>query len=179
MQITGSGTNVAINRVRFNKGRDNNNGGALRINSGNSVALTSCIFSGNTTIVSDAWGGAIFTQGTLTATACTFYNNSTYQGGAIYVQNGVTTLTGNVFYGNTASNNGHTVYRSSGRVTSGGYNVWDKDSYNFTFDTTGDEQYPTGEMFDITTFLPTAPVLFRVPSSMSGDRKSTRLNSSH
>jgi hypothetical protein len=43
----------------------------------------------------------------------------------VYVYSGTVTLTGNLFYGNTATNSGTVVYRYSGTVTSGGYNVVD------------------------------------------------------
>ncbi|MDR1668208.1 MAG: Ig-like domain-containing protein, partial [Bacteroidales bacterium] len=45
-----------------------------------------------------------------------------------------------LFYGNTASNAGAVIYRGGGTVTSGGYNVYDGTSYDFTFNGTGDTQ---------------------------------------
>jgi hypothetical protein len=71
------------------------------------------------------WGGQ-----TLTVKGCTFYGNSSGstngRGGAIYnnTGTGTITLTGNLFYGNTATNLAPVVYGAAGTVTSG-YNVVD------------------------------------------------------
>jgi hypothetical protein len=116
---------VAIRRVHFKNGLATNYGGAIDNFSG-TLTLESCIFSGNRTISTsgNANGGAIYNDnsrdGTLTVRGSTFYNNSAgYIGDAIY-NRGTLNLTGNVFYGNAVSN--------TGTVTSGGYNVSDKES---------------------------------------------------
>ena len=122
--VTSSSANVSISRIHFKDGRATNNGAAI-LNQGN-LDLGSCIFSGNTTSVSSAYGGAIYSQtGTLSVKGCTFYGNSTaYRGGAIYLSNGTLNLTGNLFYDNSAAaNGGPAVYRYGGTVTSHGYNA--------------------------------------------------------
>jgi hypothetical protein len=118
-----SGATVNISRVHFTGSRVSNTSRAI-YNQG-TLNLESCIFSDN----QEASGGAINnSSGTMTVKGCTFYGNAatTGRGGAIN-NSGTLTLTGNLFYGNTASSaaNGPVVYRSSGTVTSGGYNVSD------------------------------------------------------
>jgi hypothetical protein len=116
---------VKFSRVHFKDGRAN--GGAAILNWGSIVYLESCVFSGNTNPNSS--GGALMQSqlsgrgpGTLVVKGCTFYNNSADSGsGAVSVLSGTATLTGNLFYGNTAP----AVYASGGTVTSGGYNVVD------------------------------------------------------
>jgi hypothetical protein len=79
------------------------------------------VFSGNQAISGDAYGGAIYNAyGTMSVKACTFYNNSTtHSSGAISGSD--TTLTGNLFYGNTARS-GYPVVTGA---SSTGYNVVD------------------------------------------------------
>ena len=114
---------VSISRVHFKNGRATTNGAAV-YNNNETVNLESCIFSGNQSTGSSAYGGAIYTYGTMNVKGCTFYNNSAaYLGGAIFNNRGALTLTGNLFYGNTASNGGQVVYNNSGTVTSNGYNA--------------------------------------------------------
>jgi hypothetical protein len=128
LYISGSSTTVSISGVHFTGGEATTNGAAINIGDGN-VNLESCIFSGNETTSSTAWGGAIYKtdSGSLTVKGCTFYGNSSgWRGGAIYHYAGTLTLTGNLFYGNTASNGAPVVYKGdSATVTSGGYNVVD------------------------------------------------------
>jgi hypothetical protein len=131
--VIGSPAVAHVSRIHFKGGRATYMGGAIK-NQGD-LTVESCIFSDNTTSSNYPWGGgAIYNDAptnTLTVKGCTFYNNksdSSY-GGAIYTS-GPLTLTGNLFYGNTASSaaNGHVVYRASSgnsTVTSGGYNVID------------------------------------------------------
>jgi len=127
LYINSTTAEVNISRVWFKDGRATDYGAAVG-NIGGTVTLESCIFSGNQTSAGAAYGGAIYNDGTLTVKGCTFYQNkctnTTGNGGAIYVRNGTLTLTGNLFYGNTASY-GPAVYRNNGTVTSGGYNVVD------------------------------------------------------
>jgi hypothetical protein len=118
---------VNISRVHFKNGRATTYGAAV-FNSGKTVNLESCIFSGNQSSASSANGGAIYNSGTMRVKGCTFYNNSsTGYGGAVYNYSGTLTLTGNLFYGNTAnySTNGPVVYNAGGTVTSLGYNAVD------------------------------------------------------
>jgi predicted outer membrane repeat protein len=119
---TNGGTST-ISRIWFKDGRATAGGAAINAPTG-TLTLESCIFSGNRTSDSNGNGGAIVKAGTgtLNVKGCTFYDNSAYQGGAIYVNGGTLTLTGNLFYGNTATV-GPVVYRYDGTVTSNGYNV--------------------------------------------------------
>jgi len=113
---------VSISRVHFKESVLPNSGAAI-YNSNGTVSLESCIFSGNQTTNASAGGGAVFSSGTMSIKGCTFYGNSaTTDGGAIYINGGTLTLEGNLFYGNTGGNY-PVVYRSSGIVTSLGYNV--------------------------------------------------------
>jgi len=119
---------VSISRIWFKDGLLNTGnyysyygGGAIYNNNyyGN-VILESCIFSGNH---SNSSGGAIYNYGTMRVQGCTFYNNRAEEdGGAIYNNGGSLTLTGNLFYGNTASL--YPVVRPYGSLLSE-YNVVD------------------------------------------------------
>jgi hypothetical protein len=124
LYINAAAAEVRISRLHFKGGRATDYGAAIR-NTGK-LTLESCIFSDNQESASSAWGGAIYTSGNLTVLGCTFYGNSAgtlgnTQGGAIYRQNGTLTLTGNIFWENTAKLY-PVVY---GAVTSNGYNVSD------------------------------------------------------
>lgn len=56
-------------------------------------------------------GGALFNEGTLTLTGCTFANNSSnFDGAAIYNDGGTLTITDCTFNGNQARNNGGAIY---------------------------------------------------------------------
>jgi predicted outer membrane repeat protein len=122
-----SGT-VTIRGIHFKDGRASTNGAAIRIDDGGDLTLESCIFSGNQTSSLLAYGGAIYTRGNLNVKGCTFCeNDSVYQGGAIYAPFDVTiTLTGNLFYGNTAERS-LILYHSSffGATVISTYNVVD------------------------------------------------------
>ena len=160
----GAGATVSVRRLHFKDG-SSLYGGAI-YNLGD-LSLESCIFSGNT---ADRYGGAVRTNSKLTVKGCTFHNNRTMDtsgrygiGGAIYVATaGTVSLTGNLFYGNTASNASprHVVYATSG-VTSGGYNVSDKASGTNATEGSG-YAFVTGDItatdvdLDTTTFKPTA-----------------------
>ena len=123
---------VKISRIHFKGGRATSNGAAIRIGAG-TMTLESCIFSGNRTTSTSAYGGAMYNGGNLTVSGCTFYGNSTgvtstsssYGGGAIYTTgaNSTVTVTGNLFYGNTGNN--PIIRCASGTVCSGGYNAVD------------------------------------------------------
>ena len=109
---------VTISRVHFKDGRASN--GSAIYNSSGSVNLESCIFNGN-----QSTNGTIYNSGTLIVKSCTFYGNSADYGGVIYNKSNSSriTLTGNLFYRNTASN--YPVIDYYGIVTSNGYNVVD------------------------------------------------------
>jgi len=96
-----------ISRVHFKGGEIAGKGGAINADT-STLTLESCIFSGNEAIYDSVasepdYGGAVYTLGHLIVKGCTFYGNSANQGGAIYSMNQAVTLTGNLFYGNTAS----------------------------------------------------------------------------
>jgi hypothetical protein len=152
---------VRINRLHFKGGRGSQVGGAV-YNAGR-LTLESCIFSDNQVNGSSAQGGAIYTtsSGTpfLTVLGCTFYGNSagtlgTTQGGAIYFSAGKGTLTGNIFWENTAQR----LTVVSGSPASGGFNVSDKASG--TNNTTGSGwTFTNGDV--PTSSLPFSRVSFR------------------
>jgi predicted outer membrane repeat protein len=128
--VSGAATEVRIRRLHLTGGRAANYGGAIR-NSGK-LTLESCVLSDNRTSNPNASGGAIYTGGassTLTVSGCTFYKNNAGttggQGGAIHNYNGTLSLTGNVFWGNTAAAY-PVLYLSGGSFASGGGNVSDK-----------------------------------------------------
>jgi predicted outer membrane repeat protein len=125
LYINSSTAEVRINRLHFMSGRATSYGGAIQ-NRGKLI-LESCVFSDNQTTSSSGYGGAIYTTGNTTISGCTFYGNVAGTGygygGAIYRSSGTLTLTGNIFWGNTAYTN-PVVYYSGGAAT-GGYNVSD------------------------------------------------------
>jgi hypothetical protein len=132
LYIDGSGAAVTVRRVRFKNGKGGS-GGGIRHATGD-LTLESCIFSGNQNSgsTSTAGGGAVHSSVagvTLTVRGCTFYNNTTGGssgtggGGAIYYK-GTLTLTGNVFYGNTALYY-PVVCSRGGTLNAASYNVVD------------------------------------------------------
>jgi hypothetical protein len=153
---------VKISRVHFKDGRAS--GGAAIQNLGE-LTLESCIFSGNQT-PSSGTGGAIYSYngGNLTVSGCTFYNNNGgSKGGAIYFAGTTKTLTitGNLFYGNTATTGPVVCKELTGTtVTSSGYNVSDK-ILVVNKDTSGTS---TGIATDIgnITALSVSPLTFRL-----------------
>jgi hypothetical protein len=154
MYILGS-NEVIISRIWFKDGRASSSGGTVYTSQGN-LTLESCIFSGNRSTNATVYSGS---NGTMIVSGCTFYGNSaTSYGGAIY-NYGTLILTGNLFYGNTASSY-PVVYRGSGTVTSGGYNVVD-----VPFGTGSAQSGWTAGNGDITiSSLPISPVSFRLLS---------------
>ena len=114
---------ITFNRVHFKGGNattgTNYHDGGVIINTGGTLTLVSCIFSGNMA----EFGGAIYSNwADLIVKGCTFYNNTTYSyyagantmGGAIYfgtnsASNNNLTLIGNLFYENFAFT-GQAVY---------------------------------------------------------------------
>jgi hypothetical protein len=161
LRISSDAAEVYISRLHFKGGRAANNGAAI-YNAGK-LALESCVFSDNRTSNAGAYGGAVYTTGGTASVAisgCTFYGNAAGtggKGGAIYRNDGILTLRGNVFWGNTAATS-PVVYHSSGATTRG-YNVSDKasgytdnaESTGWTFD--GSDANPDS--------LPVFPVNFK------------------
>ena len=133
---------VRISRIHFTGGRSNDHGAAIKLGPGGfgreTLVLESCIFSDNKThYILGALGGALYSAGNLTVSGCTFIGNeanggdrATFaRGGAIALNGGTLTLTGNIFQGNTAINNYNVVYfnpSANPLISSGGYNVSDK-----------------------------------------------------
>jgi predicted outer membrane repeat protein len=171
LYINSTGAEVHISRLHFKGGRARTNGAA--INNTGKLTLESCIFSDNRTRAetSTPLGGAIYTSGNintsyLTVSGCTFYGNTTMgrltgisRGGAIYRQNGVVTLTGNVFWGNTAIESSVVYFSSSAGATTNGYNISDKASGR-------DSTLGSGWTFDLLTdiqaaSLPISPISFK------------------
>jgi hypothetical protein len=163
---------VTISGIHFKDGRATNSGAAL-YNGNETVNLETCIFSGNQTSGSSAYGGAIQTGGIMNIKGCTFYNNSAaYRGGAIKLLDyTILTLTGNLFYGNTAGSGSPVVdggYQST--VSSGGYNVvdvyltqsgWTAATGDTTFSSLGISGVP----FNTTTFAPVSELNSVIPSA--------------
>jgi predicted outer membrane repeat protein len=181
LRITGSTTEVRISRLHFKEGRATNYGAA--INNAGKLTLESCIFSENQTSTPAAYGGAIYSTGStssVTVSGCTFYGNSAYsssngQGGAIYAMTGTLTLVGNIFWGNTGSY--PVVRKTSGTVTTNGYNVSDKAGGTGTGGTASGWTFKTGAAADVqlsgvsfdTGFKPSHGSLPVVPvSSLTG-----------
>ncbi|GHV22266.1 hypothetical protein FACS189428_4060 [Clostridia bacterium] len=171
----GAGKTVTLSGLHFRNGTAENGGAAIR-NGGGTLNLESCIFSGNQTTNTNSDGGAIYSTGgtaALNVRGCTFYNNSASAGGAICSYSGAVTLTGNIFFGNTASNRGNVVHNyTNSTCTSGGYNVSDKATgtdntlgSGFTF-VTGDMQETTLP-FNTTTFAPALASVQIVPAGVA------------
>jgi predicted outer membrane repeat protein len=160
--------------IHFKGGKvtSSSKGGAALRNGLSTLTVESCIFSGNQ---ATSMGGAIYSQGDLNVSGCTFYGNSVgSQGGAIYITGSgkKLTLTGNLFYGNTAANpNSRPVMynASSAVITSNGYNV--SDMAITTHSETGSGwTEATGDLGNVTT-LPVAPLTFRLLSGSGAAAK--------
>jgi hypothetical protein len=129
LRITGTTAEVVIRRIHFTKGQGGNSGGqsggAIR-NTG-ILTLESCIFSeNNPTGMNGIYGAAIYSDNDLTIRGCTFYGNKAEtEGGAVYfaANPGTLTLTGNLFYENTASYD--PVVHPGGSTVTASYNVVD------------------------------------------------------
>jgi len=127
LRITDAGANVKISRVHFKNGRATGNGAAIH-NTGN-LTLESCIFTDNHVSASNGNGSAIWSgAGNLTVSGCTFYNNRADNQGSIFINvDGIlntaktVTLTGILFYGNTAWS--YPILRSQQTTANANYNV--------------------------------------------------------
>jgi hypothetical protein len=158
LRIDSTTADVRISRLHFKGGRATINGAGIQ-NAQGKLSLESCIFSDNQTSISNASGGAIFTGGNTSISGCTFVGNvagtTTGRGGAIYKSAGTLTLTGNLFWENSA-NTYSLAYQAGSAISSGGYNVSDKDSgatnSGWTF-ATGDAQ-GTGLPLRVSDFKP-------------------------
>jgi len=180
---TGDSTEVNISRVHFKGGRGSY-GGAIS-NSG-TLTVESCIFSDNQ--ATSAGGGIYNSSSSVTVKGCTFYNNSggTYGGGAIYIGIGATlTMTGNLFYINTADTYPVIFGNYVGTITSGGYNVvnvtlgtgndqsgWTSVTSDKTFSALGISSAP----FNTATFVPVAGLRSVMPSTAIAGFPTTDFN---
>jgi hypothetical protein len=178
LYITGSIAEVTIRRVHFKNGLATGYGGAIR----NNVILTleSCVFSGNRTTSDNRYGGALYSiTNPLTIRGCTFYNNgvegSSSKGGAVYYSGAgsTLTLTGNLFYGNSAAG-GSPVVLIENAISSASYNVVDAPFGTGdtecgwaagTGDTTLSALGISSDPFDTTTFVPVSGLKSVLPSS--------------
>jgi predicted outer membrane repeat protein len=187
---SGSGGTVTVRRVHFKDGKGTGSGdaagsGGAVYNLGGNLTFESCIFSGNSTDGTTAYGGAIYNSGTgtLSVKGCTFYQNSSRTGGAIY-SGGTLTLTGNLFYGNTATSLGPVVYVRSdgGTVTSNGYNVVDVELGTTTAQSgwasgvTGDTYRAASPFSSTATFEPVADVRSIIPQPFADSMPATDFN---
>ena len=182
-----SGSNVTINNIHFKGGRATDKGAAINL-IGDYLYLNSCIFSDNQTSSTAATGGAIYVYGYTYLNGCTFFNNkSGGQGGALYQDMSRTvTLTGNLFYGNTAkdASSGPNIYRGGSSVTSNGYNVSDTTLVAVSSGTWSDNANDktlsalsiTGAPFDTTTFVPVAGLKTVMPASAISGFPTTDFN---
>jgi uncharacterized repeat protein (TIGR02543 family) len=171
-----SGTMVTISRIHFKNGRATIYGAAIYHNDGN-LSMESCIFSDNQTS-GIAYSGAIYNKaGSMSIKGCTFYRNSSgYMGGAISYTSTLI-LEGNLFYGNTATDNSPVVCRISGTVISNGYNVVDvpygTEAYTGSnragweaapTDTTFADLNITGDPINTATFAPVSALNSIIPN---------------
>ena len=141
LNVSAPGKRVTISRLHFaNAAADS---GAAILSAAGELVLNSCIFSENrATNALSAGGGAIYCSGAMSAMGCTFFQNAAaYRGGAIYQRTGTATLTGNIFYGNTAAENYSVACAAptAATITSKGYNLYDW-SYGFAFTHATDRQ---------------------------------------
>jgi predicted outer membrane repeat protein len=183
LRITGSTAEVKISGVHFKNGQTTEGSGGAIYNTG-TLTLESCIFSGNSAYD----GGGVYSSNTLSIRGCTFYENSGYYfsnaGGAVsffYASDKTLTLTGNLFYGNSASN--YPAVHTSGAY---GSSITVRASYNVVdvaFGTgsaqsgwsagTGDKTFTnlsiTGNPLNTTTFAPVSGLQNVLPSTAPAD----------
>ncbi len=88
-------------------GGPNSDGGAIRIESGDTLDLAFCTFTNNDTSIADRNGGAIDIDfnATVTIDSCTFSNNNATDGGAIQ-SGGSLSINNSTFSSNEAKNTG-------------------------------------------------------------------------
>ncbi len=100
------------------------NGAAIQVASGGTLAVDNVSFGGNWALSGS--GGAIHNSGTTTIRHSTFYANRAGAGGGVFNANGGTlTISTSVLTANTGGSCG-------GTITSGGFNVAEDGSCNFT-----------------------------------------------
>ncbi len=97
-------------------------GGALDVAEG-SATVNGGTFTDNTVstaVEHEQYGGAIYSDGTLSVSIATFTGNGAYDGGAIYTESTEPTLTGDTFKENSASLDGGAVYNADATTVTGG-----------------------------------------------------------
>jgi hypothetical protein len=121
---------VTVRRVHFKDGLATDYGAAIRTTG--ILTLESCIFSGGESAGSNG-GGGLYSNNDLTIRGCGFYNNSgtaANTAGAVQFAgaSGKTlTLTGNLFYGNTAASYPVVRRTNAASTLNASYNVADAD----------------------------------------------------
>ena len=149
--IYSSGTTTRVNLTNCTVSGNNTtgSGGGGGIYSSGITTLINTTISGNSTGTGNG-GGLYVNSGTVAMTNCTIAGNRTDAGtsglgGGIYITTGTVTLKNTIVLGNTdtTSSTGDDIYRSSGTVTSQGYNIV-QGLYNCTFVAAGDVVLGTG-----------------------------------
>jgi uncharacterized repeat protein (TIGR02543 family) len=186
LEVQNSTAKVVIRRVHFKNGLTNGSFGGAAISNAGNLTLESCIFSGNREAYTGdtIGGGAVQSYNssnttTLTIRGCTFYNNSIASssdgGGAVSCWVGNLTLTGNLFYQNTAAK--HPVV-AGGYAATASYNVvdvafglentqagWSRGTGDKTTLTDLDDLTISGDPFDTTTFAPVPALQSVLPAA--------------
>ncbi|MDR0597829.1 MAG: right-handed parallel beta-helix repeat-containing protein [Treponema sp.] len=158
---------VTIRRVHF-KGGSSQTGAGIYANYAAGLIVESCIFNDNQGAGTNSRGSAIYFDfgSLLVVRGCTFYNNNASgDSGTIYGI--ITSLTGSLFYGNTAGQDrvvNNTVQYSAGNVVDfdfalGSNNRWIAGDGDKTTLDDGDGLTITGAPFDTTTFRPVSGLL--------------------
>ena len=153
MSIEGSGSVANFINTKFTCNEANTltdqDGGALNIESGATVTITTCTFLGN---IAKRQGGAIRSAGgssssvNLTISNTTFNTNSTNtsssKGGAIYLYNTITNLNTSFFTGNSVTGEGGAVFVFKNQ--SGNTATYDFSSNTMTSNTSSNNNQCTG-----------------------------------
>ena len=90
LEFSTSGSST-IQDIHFHNNESDNDGGAVAVGSSSTVTVDRCKFTSNSTTGSYDYGGALFSEGTLTMQNCLLYDNSVSN----YNYNGIVQLQGN------------------------------------------------------------------------------------
>ena len=96
------GAPVTLNQDNFHDNTARIFGGAIFSEGASNLTVSNSQFSNNSGQVSLSTGGAIYTQGTLSVTGSTFSTNHADNGGAIFMETGVTNIFNSIFAHNWA-----------------------------------------------------------------------------
>ncbi|MDR1592744.1 MAG: Ig-like domain-containing protein [Prevotellaceae bacterium] len=129
LDINGISKTVNISGVHFANASVDATGSAINLTAG-TLNLQSCIFSGNRSSSTSSYGAAVYcaSSTTLNVKGCTFYDNhAAYnRAGAIYfTPTAGISITGNIFYGNTANSAQYNTLFTMSAPGNQGYNVYD------------------------------------------------------